>query len=237
MDAPGWLTDPLYRNVYETIAKTHLTEVSYGEWIDHWFGRAVISQYYPWFGEMPADHFLPAMANEYALRLFTNSASDLQYLHDDQVGAGLWLLMSEDGIHLAHPDNGIARRDAVLLAITGLFRDLFAKRCVPVLSAGSDQHSVLNGCCYMWWEFFTHIAFPGDPDFGRMMECCWRVMEDTLAIPHIAVKESALHGLGHANHYDAARVAMIIDRWLQANAGADPDLIRYARAARSGCIQ
>lgn len=236
MNPPEWLTDPLYRNVYLTITTRHMPDVSYEEWLDHWFGRAVVSENYPWFADVPTVIFRPAMAFAYAYRLFANSAKDLETYHDDQVGAGLYLLISDDDISLAHPDTPIEQREACLLTITDLFRDLFAKRCALRLSAYSSEPSTLNCACYMWWENFTHISFPGDPHFERMRDACFRVLEDTLDLPHVAVQEAALHGLGHEVRRDP-RALPIIERFLAERADLDPELERYGRAASTGCIQ
>ena len=237
MNPPDWLTDPMFRNVYETICRKQAPDIAYDAWLDHWFGRPVLTQNFPWFEDVPDTIFRPAMAFSYGYRLFNNSARDLERFSDDQVGAGMWLLMTDDDINLAWPDIPIAEREACILAITSLFRDLFAQRCAPRLSDGPREYTLLNGSCYMWWEYFTHIAFPGDPNFQRLMGACWRVMEETLYIPHVAVQESALHGLGHSTHNDRQRVETIIDRWRSKHSDSDAELLAYAGWARGGCIQ
>ena len=235
MEPPDWLTDPLMRNAYETIARSQ-RDISYADWLDHWFGKPVVSQYFPWFHEVPEGIFQPELVNAYAHRVFVNAPGELERFSDDQIGAGLYLLISDDDIYLAHPDVPIAQRQACLLAVADLFRDLFAGRCAQRLSSGAHNHSIINGTCYMWWEIMTHVAWPGDPGFERMKQSCLQVMEKSLAIPHIAVQESALHGLGHLVR-DSDAAALLIDRFLAKADGVDPDLLRYARSAACGCIQ
>jgi hypothetical protein len=236
MNPPEWLTDPTYRNVYETARTRHAPDVPYEQWLDHWFGRAIVGSGYPWFANVPDTIFRPELAHGYALRLFKNSARDLEYYHDDQIGAGLWLLVGDGDIHVDWPDIPIEERQACLLATADLFRDLFATRCAPLLSSGAEDRPLINTSCYMWWEYMTHIAFPGDPHFGRMLDVCLEVMERTLAISNPACKEAALHGLGHIAG-DNERARALIDGFIAEQADTGPDLLAYARAARTGCIQ
>ena len=63
------------------------------------------------------------------------------------------------------------------------------------------------------------------------------VMRHTLALPHDACRESALHGLGHWHRASPAETADIIDGFLARNEGIRDELRRYALAARCGCIQ
>lgn len=237
---PDWLTDPTCRNVYQTISSWDAPHLAYEDWLQGWFGGAIASQSFPWFREQPEVRCHPVTANAHARRLFGNAGRDLEMFHDDQIGAALWLMMSDDDIYLCWPDVPIADRLATLNGMTGLFRDLFAERCMPRLSHGlttGDPYDVLGGSCYMWWEYATHLYWPGDPDRDALLDAMWRVMEETLAIPHRAVQESALHGLGHAVFIDRARTEAIIDRWLETEPTLDPEILSYARCARGGCIQ
>jgi hypothetical protein len=51
-----------------------------------------------------------------------------------------------------------------------------------------------------------------------------------------ACQESALHGLGHWQRDHDRQVNAIIDGFLAANPHIDARLIRYANAARCGCV-
>lgn len=78
----------------------------------------------------------------------------------------------------------------------------------------------------------------GDARLDReFYEALIEAMGRILAIPHPASQESALHGLGHWGEHAPARAEALIDAYLAGNHAARPELINYARAARSGCIQ
>jgi hypothetical protein len=62
-------------------------------------------------------------------------------------------------------------------------------------------------------------------------------MRDTLKLPNPACQENALHGLGHWAHTYPEFAAAAIDAYLAANQKLRPELVRYAQAARAGCIQ
>ena len=69
----------------------------------------------------------------------------------------------------------------------------------------------LNSTCYMWWE-----AFPvgGETRREDLDEACLEIMAQTLAIPHCACQESALHGLSHWHLYYPKETERIIDDFL-----------------------
>jgi hypothetical protein len=62
-------------------------------------------------------------------------------------------------------------------------------------------------------------------------------MERTLAVPHVACQESALHGLGHWRDAYRQRVEAIVDAFLRGAKGAPAELLHYARQARAGHVQ
>ena len=123
-------------------------------------------------------------------------------------------------------------RDRAWQAFPNLFTRIFAQYCSPVLGHLSESNPTterLDAACYMWWE--VHWIPYDDERFFRLMETC-------LATSHPAVQESALHGLGHAEYDKSARrhVHRIIDRFLQSNNAARPELVRYAKSARRGHV-
>ena len=94
----------------------------------------------------------------------------------------------------------------------------------------------MNCICYMWWEVITWGWDKGDLDAERLNAKDLHVMEVVLRLPNLACKESALHGLGHmVGHSDRAQA--VIDDFLARNPDVGPELLQYARAARTGCIQ
>ena len=124
------------------------------------------------------------------------------------------------------------------MCIDRVYAQIFAARCAPALghlSEGADQP--LNMLCYMWWDSIVLDAV-GDTRldrefFGALIEAMGR----TLTIPHPACQEGALHGLGHWGEHAPARAEALIDAYLVENRAVRPELVTYARAARSGCIQ
>jgi hypothetical protein len=88
----------------------------------------------------------------------------------------------------------------------------------------------------MWWDTFPSLGLAGDAGLSAMQAAALSAMEDILDIDSVACQESALHGLGHWNTVTPERVAGIIDAFLLRNPGARPELVTYARAARSGCV-
>ena len=95
----------------------------------------------------------------------------------------------------------------------------------------------LNQVCYMWWDIIPLAASskPRQPD--PIHEASLAVMRATLRLPNPACQESALHGLGHWAHAYPEFTAATIDAYLAANPKLRPELVRYAQAARSGCVQ
>jgi hypothetical protein len=109
---------------------------------------------------------------------------------------------------------------------------LFKPRCPPHLSHLDEDAGPLIGVCYMWWDVFPSLALAGDPDLPNLHGSAL----STLEINSLACQESALHGLGHWQREYPARVAVIIDKFLETTADADPGLLAYAQSARCGCV-
>ena len=123
-------------------------------------------------------------------------------------------------------------------AIGALFAKLFAPRCSPHLSHLDEAGaSALNVSCYMWWDLIPFLGRPDDPARREIDDACLGVMERTLDLDSIACRESALHGLGHWHGGYPRRVESAIDAFLGAHPDLRPELVRYARSARSGCVQ
>jgi hypothetical protein len=78
---------------------------------------------------------------------------------------------------------------------------------------------------------------PGEREGNLLEDAVLDVLEDTLAIPHAACQEGAIHGLGHRIGRHPARAPAILDRWLRTGPARDVRLRSYAEAAKTGCIQ
>lgn len=215
------------------------TDVSYEDWLDGTFGCAVSGQSSPQFVERDdwPDPVSDQLAVEYMTRLFENSEESLRYYSDRQITAGLWELGSGDAYCVYSSEVPIELRLRLVRSVETFFREFFANRCLPELSAGaSEQASLLNIICYMWWEVFTWGWAKDEPDAERLAAQDLDVLEAVLRLTNPACKEAAIHGLGHlADQSDQA--LSIIDRFITKDFGISPELLQYARAARTGCIQ
>jgi hypothetical protein len=219
-------------------------DLSYEEWIDYVFDHAVPFNEPKWYHGSDEDwwHPRPEQAIDYLTRLFENPAPLADQFADSQIGQGLWYLIDNGaGAHCAYLINGavpIEDRVACIEAMQSLFARLFQPRCTPILrhldEPGGD---LLNGVCYMWWDIIPLAAFskPRQPD--PIHEATLGVMRATLRLPNPACQESALHGLGHWARAYPEFTAATIDAYLAANPKLRPELVRYAQAARSGCVQ
>lgn len=214
-------------------------DVTFQQWLDETFGRAVNGETYPQFvsrDEWPApvaDH----LALDFLTRLFTEPASALLYYSDGQIAAGLWELGPGDAHCIYNSDIGIEERLRLVGSVATFFRKFFDPRCVQALSNAAAEHvSPLNTICYMWWEVISWGWVRDDPDADRIVAADLDVMEAVLKLPNPACREAALHGLGHLAGRNG-RALEIIDSFIARARGADPELLAYARAARGGCIQ
>lgn len=215
------------------------TNVSYEEWLDETFGRAVSGDWHPAFvhsNDLP-DPVTDELAVEFLTRLFEGSEQALLYFSDRQIAAGLWELGPGDAHCIYNPAIPAEHRERLVGSVAMFFRDFFDKRCLFKLShLDRDQTEPLNGICYMWWEVITWSWAKDDPNAARIQSKDLDVMEAVLRLSNPACKESALHGLGHMVHY-SDRAFEIVERFLSEGEGLSPELQNYARAASSGCIQ
>src|SRR5262249_26512755 len=131
----------------------------------------------------------------------------------------------------------IADRLRLVRATIPLFTRLFAVRCAPVLAHLDEPGGTpLNGRCYMWWDTFPSLGRAGDPHLKEMQREALEALRAILSLNSLPCQESALHGLGHWHRHQAEQVEEIIDDFLATHTTARPEILRYARAARTGCI-
>ena len=208
------------------------------------FSHAVPFYDQAWYFEPDADWWdpKPEQAVGYLTRLFENPEPLADEFADSQIGQGLYYLVSESaGSYCRFLNDGtvpIEARAACIGAMERVFARLFQPRCAPILSHLSEPGgNELNRICYMWWDIAAVAAMskPNRPD--PIHEACLAVMRDTLKLPNPACQESALHGLGHWAHAYPEFTAETINAYLAANPTLRPELVRYAKAARSGCVQ
>ncbi len=221
-----------------------MTEVTYEAWLRYLFDRAATEEGEAWYwdDELASLAVSPAQAALYTARLFAESARALSGFSDAQVARGLEYMVNptiSDHCHFLHDGRvpQMHRIDAIE-AMTILFRDVIAARCRTVLSHLDEPGAnLLNGICYMWWDIIPLWGEHGGHRPNPMDDACLAVMRDTLHLPNPACQESALHGLGHWAGAYPEFTARTIDAYLAADPRLRPELVRYAEAARTGCIQ
>lgn len=120
-------------------------------------------------------------------------------------------------------------------SMKNLYRDCFEINCEPVLAQTSEQGSKFNLLCYMLWDV-TAISYCKDHrEKTALLSAVTNVLHYALSMKNPACIESAIHGLGHLVYY-YPEAAEVIQDFINQPKGADPLLLRYAEAAKTGCI-
>jgi hypothetical protein len=221
-----------------------MTDLSYPDWLNYVFDHAVPFYEQAWYFEPDADWWQPRpeQAVDHLARLFENPELLADEFSDSQIAQGLYYLIDNGaGGYCRFLTDGsvpLDARTACIEAFSTLFARLFQPRCEPVLSHLDEPGAnPLNRICYMWWDIMPIGAatapIPADP----IHQGCLAEMRETLRLPNPACQESALHGLGHWAGAYPEFAAVTVDAYLAANPKLRPELVRYAQAARSGCIQ
>jgi hypothetical protein len=226
--------------------------VNYDDWLSWVFDQPVAHANEPaWYFGPDSAAWDPESAAEqtleYLARLFSEAGILRQRFSSSQIAQGLWFLCdpscSSHFFSLTDPGLPWQRRKSALAAILLLFRDLFAKECVPHLSHMQEQldtddstaTSDLNLICYMFWDVAPLHPHGTTEQPDPADQVCLDVMEQTLALPHPACQEAALHGLGHWSGAYPEKVSEIIDRYL-ALGQIVSELTTYASQARDGQV-
>lgn len=219
-------------------------DLSYSDWIGYVFDHAVPFYGQAWYLEPDADWFhpQPEQAIDYLTRLLEHPEPLVELFADSQIGQGLHYLVDNGaGAYcrfLTDETVLIEARTACIESMSTLFARLFQPRCAPVLSHLDEPGgSELNRVCYMWWDIMPIGATRASPRSDPIQDGCLSEMHEILLLPNPACQESALHGLGHWARAYPEFTAATIDAYLAANPNLRPELVRYAQAARSGCIQ
>jgi hypothetical protein len=218
------------------------TDVRFDEWIKFIFDHPVTNPAWYWnigpdtIEPDKWDEDTPATTAQYITRLFTNSRELLTQYSDGQVNQGLWYLVNtccsdimNNALDVRVP---LLERLDCIRSIFPLFRDCFAARCSSHLSHCDQSGSnPINLVCYMWWDIF--------PTNNRLQEdmAVLDVMHETLAIPSVACRESALHGLGHWQSGYPKQVKQIISDFLASTTDLNQTLRQYALEAKAGYVQ
>jgi hypothetical protein len=217
------------------------SDLSFEEFIEFQFGPAVRPYGNPWYFDLDADWWEPEPRTgiEHLRRLFSDGPKVLAWFSDAQIAQGLDGLINVTAIGgqpwMLDPVTPAEERAAVWHAIAMFFADLLAPRCSARLGHLSEDGGPLNRVAYMWWEGFPGLTGPDDPkrELVNGAELC--CLEAILSLSSAACQEAALHGLGHRLNGEPRCVA-VIDAFLSSGRAARPELIAYARAARTGCV-
>lgn len=217
----------------------------YRDWLHHWFGRLVALE--PGIDlfdrRLDAAEFSASDAEIVDLFEVTmrRSGTDLAPFSDEVVGQGLRQLLdpsfSDVGYRIrATLDVPRPRKLNAIAAMSHLYDDVFAVRCKPILVHRSEPgcEAPLAMICYMLWDVCALGYWQAGEADGPVAEAVTGVWERALGSWNDAVVESALHGLGHANH--CARRSELIAGYLHRHPDARPELRTYAEAAAAGCV-
>ncbi len=179
----------------------------------------------------------PNQTIEFLTRLFSNAPELLQPYDDAQINQGFWLIASKTAsdylLPLHDPTIPLYDRITCIMAMSKLYRGLFAKRCTPTLSHRNEKYTnPLNSICYMWWDMdgFWDLEEP------QIHTAAIQVMEETLYMDNIACMESGLHGLNHWRSFNIPLIREVIDYFLSHHIPLRSEMIAYAEAAREGSL-
>lgn len=221
-----------------------LTGLSFEEWVLHVFDHEADPGGPIWHHDFEAEYWYgpPVQIVEYLTQLFQEPFPILNDYSDHQLNQGLWYIVSNglSDYMFALMEESVPLKDrlACVHSFLTLFQNLFVVRCSPHLSH-LDEPGVrpLNSICYMWWDLLPIGGDPKTAEGKALNPALLEVMEQSLYLPSLACQEGALHGLGHCTFYHRDSVQAIIDSWLATQAPLRPELLNYARGARTGCVQ
>jgi hypothetical protein len=221
-----------------------LTDLEFAPWIDHVFSHPVAINGAAWHFDVDADFWdgPPALSARHLARLFEDPAPPLANFTDAQIAQGLWYLVDSGAGGLVgsalDASLALAERLRFISSIGTLFERLIEPRIAPVLGHLDEKGAApLNMIAYMWWDIFPAAGgakMNSQPD--PIEAAILAVMTQALNSKHPAIQESALHGLGHWARACPGIVEPAIEWYLEHASGVRPELINYARAARTGCV-
>ncbi|WP_309709025.1 hypothetical protein, partial [Armatimonas sp.] len=181
----------------------------------------------------PLVEISPNATLAYTTQLFRCAGVLLAPYSDTQVGNGLHALIWQGDSPLTIlQDKNLPRFEcrACLKGIYRVYKEIFAVRCPEV--SQKELKGELGHICFMWWDIFPLY----DTVRPELNETVLTTLERTLALPHLACQEAALHGLGHWQSANSERVHGIIDTFLASQKRHRPELVSYAQTARRGMV-
>lgn len=219
-----------------------LTNLTFEEWLIYVFDRPVNAGQ-EWYWDSEANWWRGSNLQivQFVTQAFESAEILFEPYSDAQLNQGLWFIASNGCsdymFSLLDPGVPWSARQSCVRSMHNLFAECFAKRCTSHLSHLDEPGaSPLNMVCYMWWDIIPIGAQPNDPDHAGLDREILAVMESTLHLDSVPCQESALHGLGHWQHYYPQRVGEIIDTFLQNQKTLREELRAYAMSAARGCV-
>lgn len=227
----------------------HPTEISsdndaeFDAWLTHIFDHEERGWWWP--QDAPSWDYSshPATTLTFLTRLFKEPAFLLRRYSHRQIDVGFSYLVSAScsSYMWVLCDNRLPwndRREGILSMIS-LYKKLFAPLYGWSLGHSNEPENPdrPNFACYMWWDVIGIYGGMDDPDRDRINDAVLSVMEQTLTLKEESCLESALHGLGHWEHYTPDRVHRIIERFLAERFDISDRLRAYAVRAAEGMVQ
>ncbi len=210
------------------------------EWIEHVFDHPVTNPAWHWEPDSPRWQGSSEQIASHIAETFERSGQVLACFSDEQLNQGFWFLVNSScsGYMYSIVDPGVpfSLRIRALRSFVLLFEQIMAVRCSGHLSHLDEQGANdLNSACYMWWDILPIDGCPQETTRAEFDAEVLVVLKQLLVIPQDACRESTLHGLGHWSiHYPS--VAGIIDEFLSSTPNLRPELIAYAKRAKTGAV-
>lgn len=215
--------------------------ISIEDWLAYVFDRKVEKTAWYFDIDEPDLHLDPTTEARLYAETFERSAELLAPFTPAQINQGLHYLTSNScSDHMfalidRTVDQGLRLR--AIRSFVPLFRDVIAKICTPSLGHRDEPGaSPLNSSCYMWWD---NLPLPDAERWKSdqaTADTCFDVMRQLLNIRHDAVRESALHGLGHWHFYYPRQARGIVRKFLNSKHKIRRELREYAENAADGAV-
>jgi hypothetical protein len=203
-------------------------------------------------GDLLIDHL---EAVDLCCLTFERAEADLARFSDHALGWGLYFLFDNGFSDFVFklkqdptPNRVNVRR--LLTNIRFLYSRCLEQRSPPMLGNLSEKPPAdadrLHHVTYMLWDITPLDYWPGLHEHAIIIPCLLDMLEQVIMTSsNPACVESALHGIGHASSYEKGAAAIeyvdrrrerMIDAFLVARQALRPELLAYARAARTGMI-
>jgi hypothetical protein len=227
--------------------------LDFDSWVRYCFDRETRYWYFEDFADLRDEQDFPRSLDwyspsstilcDYATRLFRNAPYLLRSYNPNQLEWGFWYVFgAECGTFYTITDESVPLQTRLGLAesLVPLYRDFFAPLCGNALAHRDEPAPPVANACYMLWDhaclWYREGSESSEVELKQL-----DVLQRMLSIDSDAVREAALHGLGHAVLMRPSLVEPIIDAFLLSplvtRGTCRPELVEYAKQARSGNVQ